>query len=105
MTPAPHNSETAFTATGLSTQVARERLFQDGYNELYASTRRRTIDIALGVVREPMFLLLIIAAVIYLTLGDVREALVLAFWIIVIMGITIFQERKTERALEALRDL
>lgn len=105
MTPAPHNSETAFTATGLSTQAAQHRLLQDGYNELYSSTRRRTIDIALSVVREPMFLLLIVAAVIYLTLGDVREALVLAFWILVIMGITIFQERKTERALEALRDL
>ncbi|HJX10593.1 MAG TPA: cation-translocating P-type ATPase, partial [Candidatus Binatia bacterium] len=54
---------------------------------------------------EPMFLLLIAAALIYLALGDVREALILAFWIVVIIGITIFQERKTERALEALRDL
>jgi len=90
---------------GLSSAEVEARLREDGYNELYASTRRRTVDIALGVVREPMFLLLIVAAVIYLILGDVREALVLAFWIIVIMGITIFQERKTERALEALRDL
>src|SRR3990167_5854495 len=90
---------------GLSSAEVEARLREDGYNELYASTRRRTFDIALGVVREPMFLLLIVAAVIYLTLGDVREALVLAFWIVVIMGITIFQERKTERALEALRDL
>jgi len=92
-------------ASGLSTEEVHERLKEDGYNELYESTRRRTIEIALGVVREPMFLLLIVAAVIYLILGDVREALILAFWIVVIMGITIFQERKTERALEALRDL
>lgn len=90
---------------GLSSAEAEARLREDGYNELYSSTRRRTIDIALGVVREPMFLLLILAAVIYLILGDVREAVVLAFWIVVIIGITIFQERKTERALEALRDL
>lgn len=90
---------------GLSTAEAEARLASEGLNELHASTRRRTIEIALGVAREPMFLLLIIAAVIYLILGDIREALILAFWILVIMGITIFQERKTEHALEALRDL
>ncbi|HYT55325.1 MAG TPA: cation-translocating P-type ATPase, partial [Verrucomicrobiae bacterium] len=42
---------------------------------------------------------------IYLGLGDLREALVLSLSLFVIFGITIFQERKTERALEALRDL
>jgi Ca2+-transporting ATPase len=93
------------TAEGLSTAEAEARLARDGYNEIHGSSRRRTFDIAMSVAREPMFLLLILAAVIYLTLGDVREALILAFWILVIMGITIFQERKTERALEALRDL
>ena len=52
-----------------------------------------------------MFLLLIASVTIYLTLGDLREATVLALSLFVILGITIFQERKTERALEALRDL
>jgi predicted GTPase len=41
MTPAQQNSERPITATGLSTQAAQERLLQDGYNELYASTPRR----------------------------------------------------------------
>jgi P-type Ca2+ transporter type 2C len=91
--------------TGLSTQAAQERLKQEGYNELPSSKQRNTFAIAFGVVREPMFLLLIVAAVIYLALGDLREALILSVSVFVIMGITIFQERKTERALEALRDL
>ena len=52
-----------------------------------------------------MFLLLIASVTIYLTLGDLREAIVLALSLLIILGITIFQERKTERALEALRDL
>jgi Ca2+-transporting ATPase len=52
-----------------------------------------------------MFLLLIVSVAIYLALGDLREALVLSLSLFVIFGITIFQERKTERALEALRDL
>jgi P-type Ca2+ transporter type 2C len=90
---------------GLSEQEAQYRLKQEGYNELPSSRRRSLLFIALDVVREPMFLLLIAAGTIYLLLGDVREALVLLGSILVIMGITFYQEQKTERALEALRDL
>ena len=89
---------------GLSSAEAQARLQQDGYNELPSARQRSTLVIALGVAQEPMFLLLIVASIIYLTLGDLREALILAASILVIMVITIFQERKTERALEALRD-
>ena len=90
--------------SGLSTQEIEERLRLHGYNELPSSNRRGTCAIALSVAREPMFSLLIAASILYLTLGDLREALILAASILVIMAITIFQERKTERALEALRD-
>ena len=91
--------------TGLSNAAARQRLAEEGYNELPSTTQRNTLAIALGVAREPMFLLLIVSVVIYLSLGDVREAAILSISLFVIFGITIFQERKTERALEALRDL
>ncbi len=90
--------------SGLSSQEVEERLRAHGYNELPSSNRRGTFAIALSVAREPMFALLIAASILYLTLGDLREALILAASILVIMVITIFQERKTERALEALRD-
>jgi len=63
------------------------------------------VRIAREVVREPMFLLLVAASTVYLVLGDVREALVLAASIVVVMAITVLQERKAERALEALREL
>lgn len=52
-----------------------------------------------------MFLLLIASAVVYFVLGDVRESLVLSLSMVIIFAITIFQKRKTERALDALRDL
>lgn len=61
--------------------------------------------ITLDVLREPMFILLFAGGMIYLILGDVSEALVLLLSIFVILVITTYQERKTERALEALRDL
>lgn len=90
---------------GLTQAEAWKRLQAEGKNEL-PSTRGRSITaIALGVIREPMFLLLLVAGVIYLLLGDVSDALMLLFFVCIVMGITIFQERKTERVLEALRDI
>jgi Ca2+-transporting ATPase len=59
----------------------------------------------LGVLREPMFLMLLAAGGIYLVLGDRGEALFLLGFVFVVIGITLAQERKTQRALESLRDL
>jgi Ca2+-transporting ATPase len=78
---------------------------EDGPNELPSSRRRCTLAIAFEVVREPMFLLLVACGVVYLLLGEPKEALMLLGFVFVIMGITIVQERRTERALDALRDL
>ena len=90
---------------GLSGEQARRRLAAEGPNLLPGAERRSTLAIALEVLREPMFLLLVAAAAIYLLLGDLREALVLAASIVVVAIITVVQERKSERALEALREL
>ena len=91
--------------SGLTTTEAMARLARDGYNELPSAKPRSLWAIAWEVVREPMFALLIGASAIYLVLGDIREALVLFASVFVVMGITFYQERKTERALEALREL
>lgn len=90
---------------GLSEAEALSRLKEDGYNELPSTKKRSILDIALEVIREPMFLLLVACGIIYLMLGDIEEALMLLGFVFVVMGITFYQERKTERALEALRDL
>ncbi len=91
--------------TGLSEKEATERLNKEGYNELPSTKRRSVFKTVFEVMREPMFLLLVACGVIYLILGDVREALMLLGFVFVVLGITFYQERKTERALEALRDL
>ncbi len=90
---------------GLTGEEASRRLAEEGHNELPSSKERSLLAIALDVVREPMFLLLVACGTIYLLLGDVREAGMLLSFVFVVMGITLYQERKTERALEALRDL
>ncbi len=90
---------------GLTEHEAAVRLESEGFNELPSSKKRSIFAIAFGVVREPMFLLLVACGTIYLILGDVREAIMLLGFVFVVVGITLYQERKTERALEALRDL
>ncbi len=92
-------------AGGLTEEEAARRLATEGYNELPSTKPRSIFAIAMDVVREPMFLLLVACGLIYLTLGDLKEALILMGFVFVVMGITLYQERKTERALEALRDL
>lgn len=91
--------------TGLTRAEVEARLAAEGYNELPVERQRGIWAIAFKVAREPMFLLLAAAGAIYLTLGNLEEALVLLASVFVVMGITIYQERKTERALEALGDL
>jgi Ca2+-transporting ATPase len=90
---------------GLSEREAADRLLREGRNELPSTKRRSILAISRDVVREPMFLLLVACGAIYLVLGDLQEAIMLLGFVFVVVGITLYQERKTERALEALRDL
>ncbi|MCX5782333.1 MAG: HAD-IC family P-type ATPase [Elusimicrobia bacterium] len=94
-----------YALRGLSQKEVQNRLEKEGYNEIPSTKKRSVFIIALEVLKEPMFLLLVACGTIYLLLGDVQEALILLGFVFVIMGITFYQERKTERALEALRDL
>lgn len=90
---------------GLSQEAAAARLLAEGPNELGTNQSRTLFAIAFEVAREPMFVLLIVAGAIYLAMGDPHEALILLGFVVVIMAVTILQERRTENALDALRDL
>ena len=90
---------------GLSEQEAADRLKREGPNTLPEAARRTFGRMILEIVREPMFALLLGAAVIYLVLGDFREAVVLAIFASTSVLIAVVQEARTERVLESLRDL
>lgn len=98
------NDSTARPA-GLDSASARQRLNDEGPNDIGLSRQRSLRAIVVEVGTEPMFLLLIAAGMVYLLMGDAGEALVLLGFVLAIMGITIAQERRTDNALEALRDL
>lgn len=90
---------------GLSQAEARARLTAHGFNELPQARKRSVWRMAGDVVREPMLQLLLAAGLIYLLLGDRGEALMLMTFVALTIGISLHQERRTERVLEALRDL
>lgn len=95
----------ALRYNGLTASEAAIRLKSAGPNELASSKPRTVLAIAFETIREPMFLLLLACSVLYLVLGDLGEALLLSAAIFVVMAITFVQERRTERTLDALRDL
>ena len=100
------NDPSSFASSrGLSEADARARLKAEGYNELPRPDRRTPLHIILEVLREPMMALLIGGGVIYLMLGDLKEALILLAFATLSIVITVVQETRTERVLEALRDL
>lgn len=91
--------------TGLSAREAEIRLGRDGPNELPAAGRAGALQLLWEVVREPMFLLLVACGAVYLALGDRHEALMLLGFVGVVIVITFVQKRRSQAALEALRDL
>jgi len=90
---------------GLTEEEAIERLKQEGYNELAKSQSRNILSIAWETIKDPIFLLLSGGGIIYWILGDLQEASILLGFVFFITGISLYQEGKTEHALEALRDL
>jgi Ca2+-transporting ATPase len=90
---------------GLTPAEAAARLATEGPNELAAGRLPGVLHTVWGVVREPMFLLLIGCGAVYFFLGDLQQALLLTASMMVVMTITFTQERRTERTLHALREL
>jgi Ca2+-transporting ATPase len=97
--------ETGIFGGGLSGAEAAQRLAADGPNELPGGERRTALAILLRSARQPMAVLLLLGAVLYLLLGDPREGVLLFALVLLTLGIGLYQEGKSERALQALREL
>jgi Ca2+-transporting ATPase len=92
-------------AQGLTGAEARRRLLEHGPNELPSAPRRGYARILFGVLREPMFLLLSLAAIIYLAIGGVGEGLMMSAFAALSILLVVVQEKRSENAIEALRAL
>ena len=93
------------TLIGLSAEQAAQRLATDGPNELPTAKRRNILQEAWDVIRQPMLLLLLGAGAVNFLLAEPLDGAMLMAFVVVVIGISMYQEHKTERALAALRDL
>src|SRR6185503_2360755 len=85
------------TRAGLSSLEAAARLARIGHNELPSTEHRSVLALALEVIREPMFALLVGAAALYAAIGDLGEALLLGAFATVSVSIAIVQRGRSER--------
>lgn len=88
---------------GLTADQAVARLLASGPNELPTGSNRNVFQVARDVLREPMFLLMVGAAMVYLSVGSVAEGLFMSAAGIVTIGLVVAQEARSERALTKLR--
>jgi P-type Ca2+ transporter type 2C len=93
------------TANGLTTTEARTRLAKEGLNELAKGTRRSVWRRLADTLRQPMFALLVTAALLYMLLGDLAEGLTLSVFVLAVLVLSFYQEGRSEAAIEALRQL
>ena len=90
---------------GLTSSEASKILQENGLNELTHSKKRNLLIRILDVIKQPMLFLLLSAGTINFLLAEPRDGFVLLFFVFVVIGISVYQENKTENALATLRDL
>ncbi|MDI3317588.1 MAG: HAD-IC family P-type ATPase [Bacillota bacterium] len=101
----PGDGAASAEETGLDSSEAARRLRQFGPNEVAHDRRRSGWRRLVEALKEPMFFLLLLTASVYFILGDTREGLTMLLFVVAVVAITVAQEWRTERALDALRDL
>ena len=90
---------------GLTSEQAHILQEQYGKNELTSDKKESFLHKVFHIICEPMFLLLLIAAIIYFILGEPRDGIIMLIFVIGIISIDVIQEWKTDKTLNALKDL
>lgn len=76
-----------------------------GYNRIDSTRKSTGLELLLNILKEPMLLLLIAVAIIYVIVGNYSEALFMFGAIIAVSGISFYQDNRSKKALEALEKL
>jgi len=90
---------------GLSEKEVIAMRQQFGANGITGKRQNKLWHLLLGVVAEPMFIILVIAAIIYFILGESAEGFIMLAALFFVAGISIYQENRSSNAVEALKQL
>jgi P-type Ca2+ transporter type 2C len=96
---------TGLPIVGLTSEQAKQLQAEYGRNELTPQKKNGFLRKVLHILAEPMFLLLIAAALIYFILGEPRDGAIMLIFVIGVISIDVIQQWKTDRTLNALKDL
>jgi len=90
---------------GLSSEEVKSLQIQYGKNELVPEKKNTFLSKLLSIFKEPMFLLLFCTAFLYFILGEPRDGIIMLCFVTFMSGINLFQEWRTDKTLQALKDL
>ncbi len=91
--------------TGLSEEELKISQSKFGYNQSDSIKKNTWYNMLLAILKEPMLLLLIAVAIIYVIVGNYSEAAFMLGAIIAVSGISFYQDNRSKKALEALEKL
>jgi Mg2+-importing ATPase len=91
-------------AAGLTSAEARKRLRQGGPNEPAPAPRRHLGTDLLGLLANPLALILLVASGISAALGDVVNATLIALMVVLSVVLNFVQTYRSERAAARLRE-
>ncbi len=89
--------------TGLTSQEARSRLSQYGYNEIKDESKKSPWVLLIEQFKNLLIIILLIAVGISALLGEVTDAIVIFIIIIFAAGLGFIQEYRAEKAIQALK--
>ena len=95
-------NKTIYGLTSKDVKIAEERF---GKNKLITEKKESFLRKIIEVLAEPMFLLLLVASVIYFILGEPRDGAIMLVFVLGIITIDVVQEWKTDKTLKALKEL
>ena len=90
---------------GLTEEEVQRSHQKFGFNQLKQIEKNSWLKLLFDILCEPMLILLIIIAVIYLAVGNYGEALFMLAAIILVSGISFYQDNRSQKALEELEKL
>ncbi len=90
---------------GLTKEEVKKAQEKHGKNQLIPEKKENFFLKILEVLKEPMFLLLLVAATVYFILGEPRDGTIMLIFVVGIISIDVIQEWKTDKTLEALKNL
>ncbi len=94
-----------FNKNGLSDEEVKDRIEKYGNNSLVFKQDRVLFDVFKGIVSEPMFIILLITCIIYFSVGQQKEGIIMMISLFIVAGISFFQDYRSRNAVKALQKI